>query len=293
MLAGDPSAGGVCFLDNSNGTLFDDSMLPADVDDATMPPSGIDEMYVGSIDNGANGIDSNVYYYIFHFDTTNYANSTFSCVDGACKIPVTQYQIQPNAVPEPGSGNVIDTLGDRLMYRLAYRILPAPTPAKDLLHNNRMQEWLVSHAVVGSNGATAVRWYEFRSPITAITPTAFQQGTYNPDTTNRFMSSLSRDRMGNISMSYTVSSSTVPPNIAFTGRAPGDPLGTMGTETVLHLGTGSQTDTSNRWGDYYNMGISTDGCTFVTTGEYYTATASFAWSTRVAKLKFADCTPMN
>ena len=94
-------------------------------------------------------------------------------------------------------------------------------------------------------------------------------------------------------MSYTVSSSTVFPNIAFTGRAPGDPLGQMGAETVLNYGTGSQTDTSNRWGDYYNMGISNDGCTFVTTGEYYTSSASFHWSTRVAKLKFANCTPSN
>lgn len=292
MLAGDPTALGVCFLDNSNGTLFDDSMVPADVDDANAPPNGIDPIYVGSIDNGTNGIDSNVYYYPFHFVPSNPSTSTFSCVNGACKIPVTQYQIQPNAVAEPGSGNVIDTLGDRLMYRFAYRILPSPTPQKTV-KDNRMQDWLISHAVVGSNGATAVRWYEFRSPISTTTPTAYQQGTYNPDTTNRFMSSLARDKMGNIAMSYTVSSASVYPNVAFTGRAPSDPLGTMGTETVLNYGTGSQTDTSNRWGDYYNMGLSTDGCTFVTNGEYYTSSTSFHWSTRVAKLIFQNCTPSN
>ncbi len=32
MLAGDPTAEQVCTLDDSNGTLFDDSMLPADLD---------------------------------------------------------------------------------------------------------------------------------------------------------------------------------------------------------------------------------------------------------------------
>ena len=51
MLAGDPTAMGVCFLDSSNGTLFDDSMLPADVDSPNAPPTGIDPIYVGSIDN--------------------------------------------------------------------------------------------------------------------------------------------------------------------------------------------------------------------------------------------------
>ena len=103
MLAGDPSALGVCFLDNSNGTLFDDSMLPADVDDASAPPNGIDPIYVGSIDNGTNGIDTNVYYYPFHFDPVNPANSTFSCINGACKIPVTQYSEPAEPLREPGA----------------------------------------------------------------------------------------------------------------------------------------------------------------------------------------------
>jgi hypothetical protein len=287
MVAGDPSAKGVCFLDNSNGTLFDDSILPSDVDDATALPNGIDPIFMGSIDNFPS--DSNVYYYPFHFDPVNPSNSTFSCTNGACKIPVATYTNAPTTAAEPG-GFMLETVSDRLMYRLTYRILPAPTPAKDLLHNNRQQEWLVSHAVA-NNGVPAVRWYEFRSPITSTTPTTFQQGTYAPDGSSRFMSSLARDKSGNIAMSYTVTSSTVTPNIAFTGRAPGDQLGTMGAETVLNYGTGSQSDTLNRWGEYYDMALSNDGCTFVTTGEYYTSTSSFNWSTRVAKLKFSNCTP--
>jgi hypothetical protein len=92
-------------------------------------------------------------------------------------------------------------------------------------------------------------------------------------------------------MSYTVASPTVPPTIAFTGRAPGDSLGTMGAETILVPGGGSQLDTLNAWGSYYDMSLSNDGCTFVTTGEYYQADASFAWSTRIGVLKFASCNP--
>jgi hypothetical protein len=39
------------------------------------------------------------------------------------------------------------------------------------------------------------------------------------------------------------------------------------------------------------MSLSNDGCTFVTTGEYYTTDASFYWSSRVAELKFDNCAP--
>lgn len=288
---------GICFLDNSNGTLFDDSLLPADVDDGNTLPNGLDPIFMGSIDNGQNGVDSNIYYYPFHFVPSNPAASTFSCTNGACKVSVTQYQVACQNISQGQCTatqpiGVLNTVADRLMYRLTYRILPSPTPSKDLLHDNRKQEWLVSHTVF-SGGSSAVRWYEFRSPIRTNTPTVFQQGTYAPDSSNRFMSSLARDKQGNIAMSYTVSSATVAPTIAFTGRGTGDSLGQMGAETILVPGGGSQLDTGNQWGSYYDMAISNDGCNFVTTGEYYQSNASFAWSTRIGKLKFANCNPQN
>jgi hypothetical protein len=287
MLAGDPSALGTCFGPNNT---FDDSMLPSDLDSPNnLPPSGASNIFMGSIDNGSNGIDTNVYYYHFHFVPSNPSTSTFDCLNGACKIAVTQYQNASGTASEPG-GSVIDTLSDRLMYRLAYRILPGLPSPNNQVPSSTVQDWLVSHAV-NSNGHSAVRWYEFRAPSGGTTPSVFQQGTYDPDTTNRFMSSLAADKKGNIAMSYTVSSqaNNVFPTIAYTGRAPGDPAGTMGAEQIVITGIGSQTDTSNRWGDYYQMALGTDGCTFVTTGEYYQSTASFHWSTRDATLKFANC----
>jgi hypothetical protein len=120
----------------------------------------------------------------------------------------------------------------------------------------------------------------------------YQQGTYSPDASWRFMSSIAMDKMGNMAMSYTVTDgNSVYPTIGFTGRGKNDPLGTMGPEQVLINGTGSQIDSSNHWGDYYNIAISNDGCTFVTTGEYYTTNSSYNWSTRVAMLKFDNCNP--
>ena len=286
MLAGDNTATGNCVLDSSNGTLFDDSFLCADVDDANAPPTGIDPICMGSVDNFST--DTNEYYYPVHYVPGS--SISVSCINGACKIPVMAYSDAAGTAPEPG-GNVIDTLSDRLMYRLAYRILPSPLPNKTV-RDNRKQDWLISHAV-NNGGVAAVRWYELQAPIDNTVPAVYQQSTYTNgnDGIHRFMSSLSRDRAGNIAMSYTDTSASVFPTIGYTGRAGNDPINTMGADTQLLPGIGSQTDTSNRWGDYYNMSLSNDGCTFVTTGEYYQSTASFHWSTQIGKLKFDSCTP--
>ena len=304
LLVGDPNARGICFLDTTQGSFptkggwaasFDDNQLPSDVDSPnSLPPAGMPNIYMGSISNTSTGYGSNVYYYKFHVDWNNPQNSTFSCIDGACAIPVAQFYlgswVNGAEAPEPG-GSQIQTLSDRLMYRLAYRVLPSPTIGTTVRNPGTVQSWLVSHAV-GVNGHLGVRWYEFRAPLGSSDPGVYQQGTYSPDSSFRFMSSMAMDKTGNIAMSYTVTDgNSVYPTIAFTGRAKNDPLGTMGAEQVVIPGTGSQIDSNDHWGDYYDMAIANDGCTFVTTGQYYTASSSYNWSSRVVKLKFANCAP--
>ena len=298
MLAGDPSAQQVCFVDTAQQDkeqyveAFDDNLLPSDLDSATtLPPSGMPNVYMGSIDNSQTGIETNIYYYKFHVDWNTPQNSTFSCVGGTCAIPVAPFHDGAwiGYAPEPG-GNFLRPMANRLMYRLAYRADPSPTIARTI-RALPSEHWVVSHAV-NNNGSLAVRWYEFRAPVGSSDPTVYQQGTFAPDASWRYMSSAAMDKMGNIALSYTVSdANNVYPSIGYTGRAKSDPLGTMGAEQILVRGTGSETDTSSLWGDYYDMALSNDGCTFVTTGQYYVTTASFAWSTHVAKLKFANCNP--
>ena len=70
-----------------------------------------------------------------------------------------------------------------------------------------------------------------------------------------------------------VNATTVFPGIRYTGRLAGDPLGqmTLGEGTVIN-GTGVQTTTNSRWGDYTSMNIDpVDDCTFWYVNEYYTA----------------------
>ena len=155
-------------------------------------------------------------------------------------------------IPQP-SGQNLDSLADRLMYRLAYR-------------NFGDHEAMVVNQSVTAGTSVGVRWYEIRNPLT--NPTIYQQGTFAPDSTYRWMGSVAMDKTGNMAVGYSASSSTAVPSIRYTGRETTDPLGTLQAEQVIFTGGGSQTGLS-RWGDYAAMRIDpSDDCTFWFTSEY-------------------------
>jgi hypothetical protein len=294
MLTGDPTAEQICTLDNSNGTLFDDSMLPADLDSPDIPmPPGTPEVFVGSIDNFAS--ETNIYEYTYKPNFTT-LTAVLTGVNGSSPIPTgLPAFVNAGTIPQAGIPDQLGSLGDRLMYRLVLRRTPTPSSNNLPQKNNiPINHWLVSHAIVNA-GSVAERWYEFRSPDANKTALqAYQGGTYAPDATYRWMGSLAMDKMGNIALGYSRSSPNLHPDIYFTGRVSFDALGTMEGEKAIvdqTVATGSQPDTANRWGDYTSMSIDLDGCTFWYTNQYYTVTTRFNWSTRVASLKFNDCTP--
>jgi hypothetical protein len=165
------------------------------------------------------------------------------------------------------------------MYRLAYR------------NFGTHESLVVNHSVtVGSNKGTSVgiRWYEIRDPNG--TPTVFQEGTFAPDSSFRWMGSIAMDNVGDIALGYSLSSSSVFPSIAYTGRVPTDPLGTMEGENIVKAGGGSQVKSFIRWGDYSAMVIDpVDDCTFWYTTEYIASTGSFNWSTEITSFKFPRC----
>ena len=274
MLTGDSSAKQVCF---QTGTK-DDSLLPADLDSAgTLPPSGELEVFLGSIDASS----SNVYQYLFHVDFTTPSNSTFTGANLTKPIAVASYSLACGGfsacIPQRGVSDLLDSLGDRLMFRLAYR------------NFSDHQAWLVSHSVTAGS-SVGMRWYEFHAPESSTALSVYQQGTFAPDSNYRWMGSIAMDSAQDIALGYSVSSSSLYPSISYTGRVATDALGTMESEASIVSGTGSQPDTSNRWGDYSSMVIdAADDCTFWYSQEYYTTTASFDWSTRLASLKFPNC----
>ncbi len=268
MLTG-AAATQVCFqLSSSFGGL-----LPSDLDGSTQPPSGLPNYFIAF---DVNRLDV----WQFHVDFATPANSTFT---GPVSISVPAFTTAcgsaRNCIPQPGTGNKLDALADRLMYRLAYRNISGT------------QSLVLNHSVrVGNKtkSPTGVRWYELR--LNGTTPSLFQSGTYSPDKAHRWMGSVAMDKVGNIGLGYSVSSSTINPSIRFSGRAPGDPLGTLSTEQTIITGSGSQTGTLTRWGDYSTLSIDpADDCTFWYTQEYAAANGTFNWKTRIASFKFNSC----
>src|SRR5262249_20634120 len=149
--------------------------------------------------------------------------------------------------------------------------------------------------VAGSS--VGVRWYELRN-VTSTTsdPIVYQQGTYAPDSSYRWMGSAAMDGKGDIALGYSVSSATMHPAIRYTAHATTDPLGVMGQgEGSIIEGAGSQTKSLgiqplSRWGDYSSLSVDpTDDCTFWYTNEYPASNGAFNWHTRIGTFKVAGC----
>ena len=70
---------------------------------------------------------------------------------------------------------------------------------------------------------------------------------------------------------------------------------TLGEGMIIN-GTGVQTTTNSRWGDYTSMNVDpVDDCTFWYVNEYYTAAgpglqSPAGWQTRIASFKLPGCT---
>ena len=253
-------------------TNFSGTMLPADLDGPTLPPPGSPNYFMNRAGN------NNLDIYKFHVDWTTPANSTFTGPTSLATAPYTSLcPSNRSCVAQPGTTRKLDALADRPMHRLAYR------------NFGDHESLVLNHAVDVGSGQAGVRWYEVRSPNAS--PFIYQQGTYAPDATSRWMASVAMDRAGNIAMGYNVSDAvSVHPGIRYTGRFATDPSGQMpqGEGTIIN-GGGSQL-ASVRWGDYATMSVDpADDCTFWFTGEYYATDSSATWQTRIASFKFASC----
>ena len=141
-----------------------------------------------------------------------------------------------------------------------------------------------------SSNVAGIRWFELRG-VTAGPVTTFQDSTYQPDTTWRWMGSVAMDKFGNMALGFSASSATIHPQIRYTGRLATDPINTMTLgEGHIFDGTGSQTATSNRWGDYSDMTVDpVDDQTFWYTQEYYDTTQLFQLAHPHRQLQARTC----
>ena len=267
MLAGQPATR-VSF----NAPTSVASLLASDLDSGRLPPSG-EPNFVLSLGASASTLAA----FKFHVDFATPSNSTFT---GPTSLATNAFSEACSGggtcIPQSGTSTQLDSLGDRLMFRLAYR------------NFGDHEALVVSHSVT-SGSTVGVRWYELR--ISSGSPAIFQQGTYAPDATFRWMPSIAMDGSGDIAAGFSASSSSLHPGVRYTGRLPGDPAGTMGQgEGTIVTGGGSQTGNLTRWGDYSALTVDpADDCTFWYTNEYIPANGSFNWRTRIGSFKFSTC----
>jgi hypothetical protein len=272
MQAGGANPAMICFTPNTSDMGF----LPSDVDGSTLPPSGAPNHYI-ELGNSNTTLKE----YDFHVDFSVPKDSTFT---GPNEITVPAYTVLCGGgggacIPEPHSGGLLDALGDRMMFRNAYR------------NFGDHEAMVFSHAVApgaGSSAVSAERWYELRSTPPGGSFSLYQAATYQNKTDNYWMGSAAMDHSGNLALGFSVDNSTnLDPSIWVTGRKPTDKLGKLEAKKVIHKGKTVQGDV-NRWGDYSSMSVDpTDDCTLWYSQEY--SDGGYNWQSHVASFKFATC----
>jgi hypothetical protein len=298
MLSGDPTAHMLRF-----GGFDAYGVEPLNLTGALAAPAGTCPGYVHF-----DGTSSEYLFWNLCLDWSTPANSTMSSdPDRVAGKPFVSYF---DEVPQLGTANGLDSFGTHIMYRANARVFPADAPTRISL--------VVNHVVQGDVQQGGINWVHLNLAPTAIvnaadrifgdgfdgvplpplvTPSAatkriVDEGVYAPDAETRWMGGIAIDGSGNIGVGYSKSSATTHPQIEISGRTLDDPAGTLRDETncTATIANGSQTSTSNRWGDYSSMSVDpVDQCTFYYTDEYYPNTASSAWHTRVCSFKFAGC----
>ena len=265
MLAGNSSAAQLCQMTPNS----EFSYLPSDMDGPTPPVDGTPGLFIHP--QKTNQL-------FLRTLTLDFANGT-ATMSAATTITVPSFTeaCHSSCVPQSGTTQKLDALGDLTMYRF---------PVRHFADHDRA---LVNDSVIASGSQIGVRWYELFDPAGAVTLN--QSGTYAPDsTTYRWMASAAEDKVGDIAIGYSASSGSIHPANRFAGRVPTDPLGTLESEVSIIEGGGSESSGLSRWGDYSAMQVDpSDDCTFWYVAQYEAVSGTFNWHTRIASWSFPGC----
>ncbi len=265
-------------------------ILPADADGDAAPPANAPQPIVTDNDDGAGFPDDRIDVWNATFTWSPTPSVTVAREGYKTAADFDQnLGCSPgarNCIPQPGTTVKVDALPNRPMYRLAYR------------NYGTHQALAFVHTVdadAPSGNRAGTRWYELRK-FTGGNWGIQNQGTFGPaDGLYRWMGAGAMDKSGDLAIGYSIGNGTAPnyPSIAYAGRLVTDPPNELSQgEAVLHMGTGSQTGTAARWGDYSMMTTDpVDDCTFWYTQEYVQTTGLTTWRTRIGSFKFPSCGP--
>ena len=276
-----PPNGNITFSCSSGTDAAIYNILPADLENlpgTAALPSGHD-YYLQYVDNL--GPSSGNVLRLYQFDPASGSLNTVNdltvndfhdaCGGGTCI---------PQASP---SGQLLDSLGDRLMYRLSFRAY------------DTYQQMVVNHSVQvnSSDNQTGVRWYAIRSdnggPFYVD-----KESTFAPDaSTYRWMGSIAQNKHGDLGLGYSTSGVTSVPGISVTGLLNGTDSGMELAQRLYNGSDQSYQGTYSRWGDYSSISVDpTDDCSFWYTNEYVkppVLSFDFLWNTVIGKFSVGDC----
>lgn len=301
MLAGDATAVGIYFdLNLASHPEGVAGMLPSNQNGLVSPAPGTPNIFAYFTDDDFGDPHDGLRLFDFHADFVIPSNSTFierAESTYANPLPVALFDarepIGRTDIEQPSPGPNLDSVGERLMFRLQY-----------LNHGgveSLVMNWTVNVSGVpptsSSTYQAGVRYEELRRNSPAGLFSVYDQATFAPGAgngatgDNRWMGSAAIDNQGNLAVGYSISSTTRPPAIAYAGRE-SNVTGGLEVERSMMDGTGVQLDTLSRWGDYSSMSVDpSDDCTFWYAGEYYSTNSQFNWRTRIGKFRFSGCTP--
>jgi len=298
MLVGDPTASYIYF-DQAVSCPSCGGQLPTDLDGFATPPVGTPNLFMEFRADEFGDPADGLRIFAFHADFATPANSTFTQVGGT-DLPLAAFDARSPAgradIEQPAPSTAVtglDGISDRLMYRLAYRVLPGGE--QSYVGNFTVNVSGVTPTTVAGYQA-GIKWFELRRSAAGVMSVK-DEGIFAPGAGNGaagrniWMASIAQDGEGNLGLGYSASSTSLFPSILYTGRLTSDPAGTMGQgENTLVAGSGVQLATGNRWGDYSSMSVDpVDECTFWYTQEYYTAasqaTSNVGWLTRIGSFK--------
>ncbi len=279
MIAGNATATMQKFTLGSTNKYF--SMCPVLLQGTTVPPAGTGGLIAYMADDAWTASTADVDSIGLLEFKVNFTTPSLTTVTHKASMAVAAYKsdvctaTRGQCITQPGTTSRLEALQQKIANQPVYRRFGG------------YEGIVVTHVVDKGANIAGARWYELRK--TTGNWGVYQQATYAPDNTNRFMPSTCYDKYGNIGMAYNVSSSatTVYPGARYTGRKECDALNTMTyTEDVLIAGTAA--NGSTRYGDYNHLVCDPDGERFWFTCEYNVAST---WSTRISAFTLDPCVP--
>lgn len=255
------------------------TLLPADFEgDNPIPSDSSGEYFLAQVNPSNPGTDdqctqsvctSDQLAFWTWSDFTSGAGPSFITLSSSytpgCYSP--HYVYNTICIPEP-YGGIIDSVGDRLMSRLAYRFITTGTETGEYLAvAQTVQE-------AAKNRRTGIRYYKIQA---GSSPSVAFQGDIQDTTNHLFFSvpSVAMDDSGDLGITYTMAGTTArgsamnyDPSPFFVTVSSSGVLGTPVT-ILSNSGSSGQDETDESWGEYVSVSSDpNDDLTFWAVDEY-------------------------